>query len=90
MDFSVSGTPNGYSIEYINAIVQLLGIKINYVNGLSWQELLNLFKNNQIDVLHPVVNTTTNNTLGMLSTPMVNLPLSFVNHQSNPPITHIQ
>ncbi|HCP96190.1 MAG TPA: phosphohydrolase [Pseudoalteromonas sp.] len=90
MDFSVSGTPNGYSIEYINAIVQLLGIKINYVNGLSWQELLNLFKNNQIDVLHPVVNTTTNNTLGMLSTPMVNLPLSIVNQQNNPPITHIQ
>jgi HD-GYP domain-containing protein (c-di-GMP phosphodiesterase class II)/ABC-type amino acid transport substrate-binding protein len=90
MDFSVSGKPKGYSVEYINAIAELLGIKVNYINGLSWQELLNLFENKQIDVIHPVLNTASNNALGMLSIPMVTLPLSIVNQQNNPPITHMQ
>tara|TARA_Y100000739_G_scaffold86651_1_gene73912 strand:- start:260 stop:3445 length:3186 start_codon:yes stop_codon:yes gene_type:complete len=90
MDFSVSGTPNGYSIEYINAIAQLLGIKINYVNGLSWQELLDLFESKQIDILHPVLKTKSNTTLGKLSAPITSLPLNIINKQSNPPITSMQ
>ncbi|MFP3675298.1 hypothetical protein SB724_21005, partial [Bacillus sp. SIMBA_031] len=66
------------------------GIKVNYINGLSWQELLDLFENKQIDMLHPVLYSESNDALGMLSSPIVSLPLSIVNQQNNPPISHME
>lgn len=41
MDFSVGGNFKGYSIDYINGLVNMFGIKVIFINGFIWFEFLN-------------------------------------------------
>lgn len=53
-DFSVSGAPKGYSIDYLKLLGEKTGLKFEFVNGLSFVKLLNLFKEKNIDMMHSV------------------------------------
>ena len=57
MDFAIDGEAMGYSIDLMDLITKELGIKINYINGLSWSELLKALNNGSIDVL-PAISKT--------------------------------
>lgn len=78
MDFSVGGQPKGYSIDFINSVAKLLGLKVTYVNGFSWHEFVEQFKNQKIDIIQPVFNTEKNESLGLLSHSITSLPLSII------------
>ncbi|MEI8634276.1 transporter substrate-binding domain-containing protein [Vibrio sp. PP-XX7] len=56
-DFSHSGQPQGYSIDLISLIAKKLGLKVEYSNGYTWKELVDLFKKRKLDVLHSVFYT---------------------------------
>ncbi|RLD35593.1 MAG: hypothetical protein DRI83_06635, partial [Bacteroidetes bacterium] len=43
-DFAVDGEPKGYSIDLIKLIAEKTGLQLEFVNGYSWAELLDLFK----------------------------------------------
>ena len=45
------GKANGLAIEYITMILDKAGIKYSFAYGYSWKELLNLFKNEKIDII---------------------------------------
>ena len=51
IDFAIDGRPMGYSIDLMDLIAIELGIEINYVNALSWSELMGALNNGTIDVL---------------------------------------
>ncbi len=46
--------PAGYSIDLINLIAKKTGLDIKFVNGNSWDEILALFKKDQIHILPAV------------------------------------
>ena len=46
--------PAGYSIDLIELIAKKTGLKIEFVNGYSWKEILELFKNDDIQILPAV------------------------------------
>ncbi|MCA1784531.1 MAG: transporter substrate-binding domain-containing protein, partial [Desulfobacteraceae bacterium] len=50
-DFAVGDQPFGLSIDVMNMLASKLGITFEYINGYSWNELLNMFKNKELDVL---------------------------------------
>ncbi|RLD35777.1 MAG: hypothetical protein DRI83_06340, partial [Bacteroidetes bacterium] len=50
-DFAVDGEPRGYSIDLIKLIAEKTGLQLEFVNGYSWAELLDLFKEGEIDIL---------------------------------------
>lgn len=50
-DFNESGTPKGFSIEHFNIIANKIGIKVEYVSGVAWPKLVELFKERKIDVM---------------------------------------
>ena len=50
-DFSIHGRPTGYAIDHLELLGRRLGISFEYVNGYSWFELLNLFREKKIDLL---------------------------------------
>ncbi len=50
-DFSIHGRPSGYAIDHLELLGRRLGISFEYVNGYSWFELLNLFREKKIDLL---------------------------------------
>ncbi len=56
-DFVENEKPAGYSIDYIKLLEKKLNgaISFEFINGYSWNELLEMFKNGKIDVIHSVV-----------------------------------
>ncbi len=50
-DYSEYDKPKGLSIDHMNLLAHKIGIKIKYINGYSWNELLELFKDKKVDVL---------------------------------------
>ncbi len=49
--------PKGYSIDIMNLLAKKLDLKIEYINGYSWNEFLELIKTKKIDVMLNIVNT---------------------------------
>ena len=56
-DFTQNSEARGYSIDIIKKLVKKIGIKVEFINGYSWDELLNLFENGQIDLMHVITKT---------------------------------
>ena len=50
-DYNEFGKPTGMSIEYIELLLNKLGLKYTFVNGYTWPELLQLFKEKKIDIM---------------------------------------
>lgn len=50
-DFSENGEAKGYSIDVLQLIAQKSGLKFEFVNGYTWAELLEMFKNGDLDLL---------------------------------------
>ena len=90
IDFSSSGQPKGYSIDYLSIIADMTGLKFDYINGYSWSELVAQYEAGQIDILQSVFDTGQSLYSGRFTDPFVNLPYSLVTKSGNAPITHIQ
>ena len=50
LDFVENGEALGFSVDYLNLIADKFGFKIDYVNGYSWLELLELLEQKEIDI----------------------------------------
>ncbi len=56
-NFIENGEPKGFSIDYMKLLGRKLNIKINFVSGYTWNEFLELIKNDRIDVIANIMNT---------------------------------
>ena len=54
IDFVRSGSPAGFSIDYLNLVASKVDLSIEYVNGHTWSELVSLLKNKEIDIAHSI------------------------------------
>lgn len=50
-DYTENGKPAGYSIDVIRLIARKAGLQLKFVNGYTWQELMQQFKEGKIDIL---------------------------------------
>ncbi len=50
-DFNENDKPKGLSIDYIKLLAKKIGIKLNFIHGYNWSELIELFKKGKIDVM---------------------------------------
>jgi len=51
-DFAIASQPQGYSIDLVKLLAERIGIEVEFINGFTWNQLLNKFKNKQLDVIH--------------------------------------
>lgn len=51
-DFTHLGKPYGFGIDLMELISQYSGIHFNYVNGYTWEQLVEKFFKGEIDLLH--------------------------------------
>ncbi|MEQ3441993.1 HD domain-containing phosphohydrolase [Pseudoalteromonas sp. BZP1] len=86
MDFSVGGNSKGYSIDYINGLAELLGIKVTFINGFTWAEFLSQFAKDEIDIIQPIFKTPANEPLGLMSQTMATLPFSIITAKGSTPV----
>ncbi|MFW5901724.1 MAG: transporter substrate-binding domain-containing protein [Thermodesulfobacteriota bacterium] len=89
IDYAVSGRPRGYSVDLMRLISRMTGLKIEFVNGYTWEELLDLFKRNEIEILQPIFRSRANEALGILSRPLLNLSYAAVTRPGVPEIRDI-
>jgi PAS domain S-box-containing protein len=83
MDFYADGKATGYSIDLMNLIGKELGIKINYVSGLSWSQLLEALKSGEIAVLPAISKTDERENYIRFSKPYMKLPYAKVIHSTS-------
>ncbi len=53
-DFVELGEPSGFSNEYLALAARKVGLKLDYIHGKKWEELLDMIKKREIDVLPAV------------------------------------
>lgn len=56
-NYNTLGKPLGFSIEYMNLLASKIGIQVEYITGPSWDEFVNMLKNEQIDVMLNIAKT---------------------------------
>ena len=89
IDYAVSAQPLGYSVDLLRILANMTGLKLEFVNGYSWPELLNLFESDELDILQPVIPNATNSTLGLLSNSFLSLPYAIATRPGQTTITSI-
>ena len=57
IDFVKGGQATGFSIDYINLVLQKVGLRPEYINGYKWDELNKLIVENKIDIIHSLIQT---------------------------------
>ncbi len=53
-DFAVDGEAKGLSIDMVRMMAEKVGLKLKFINGYTWAELVKKFKSGKIDVLPAV------------------------------------
>ncbi|MFP4154795.1 MAG: HD domain-containing phosphohydrolase [Halothiobacillaceae bacterium] len=88
-DFAVSGAPRGYAIDMLGLVSGMTGLEFRYVNGYGWPELLDMFREGRLDMVHPVLATPAIDELGARSVAFVDAPFGVLTRPDVPPITRI-
>ncbi|OBT16873.1 hypothetical protein A9264_10280 [Vibrio sp. UCD-FRSSP16_10] len=76
LDFSVFGKPSGYFVDLARIVSLKTGAEFKFINGFSWLELVDAYKNGAIDILSPVANNATTRSYGTLSTALAQFDFS--------------
>lgn len=89
-DFAIEGKPQGYNIDLIELIAEKVGFGIQFVNGYTWQELIDRLKTGDLDLIHAAKVTPERQTYALFSNPYRRLKTYFVTLTNHPEITDIQ
>ncbi len=54
LDFVENGKAYGFSVDYLDLIAKKIGIKIEYVSGYSWAELVDQLQDREIDIAQSI------------------------------------
>lgn len=68
-DFAISGKPMGFGIDLMSLLAQKSGIKMKFINGYTWDELVEMFFNGEIDVIHSLSVTPQRQEKALFSVP---------------------
>jgi diguanylate cyclase (GGDEF)-like protein/PAS domain S-box-containing protein len=56
-NFYENNKPQGYTVDYMNLIAKILGVKIEFISQKSWKEHLDMLKSGQLDIIpHVAIN----------------------------------
>lgn len=68
-DFAVAGRPMGFGVDLMRLLAEKAGLKIEFVNGYTWDELVELFFSGKIDLIHSLSETPERTKKVLFSTP---------------------
>ncbi len=84
VDFVADNQPQGYAIDLINLLAERIGIHVNFINGFTWNELEELFKKGELDILQPIKKTAEHEKIAIFSQPIIQYKTYFVTRSKNP------
>ena len=56
-NFNENGRPMGFSIDYITLLAERVGLNVEFVNGPSWNEFIEMLKKGNLDVMMNIART---------------------------------
>ncbi|WP_197484069.1 HD domain-containing phosphohydrolase [Halioglobus sp. HI00S01] len=88
-DYSQEGEPRGYSVDTINLLAEMLNLNIEYVDGMTWNELVAAFQAGDIDLLQSVILTDSNSNWGLAGEPYVQIPYALLTREGEPNLSRL-
>jgi polar amino acid transport system substrate-binding protein len=85
-DFNLEGNAMGFSIDLLNLLADQIGLTVTYVHGYSWVELVELFREKKLHLLHTLNDTPERRQMGRLSTPYWHYKNYYIVHQNSPEV----
>ena len=76
--------PRGFSIDYMNLLASMIGVKVDYVTGPSWNEFLGLMKSGDLDVMLNIVKTPDRQKYLLYTKPYAYNPNSILSRKDAP------
>ena len=77
----------GMASDYLTLISERLGIDMRIVPGLTWAQVIEKVKKDEIDALPAVINTEGRRAYLNFTQPYMTFPFTFWSHKDQPPIT---
>lgn len=68
-DYAVEKKPMGYSVDLLKTLADKIGMNLTFINGYSWKELIELFKERKLDLLHAATKTQKREKFAIFSKP---------------------
>ncbi|MDG1709353.1 MAG: transporter substrate-binding domain-containing protein, partial [Emcibacteraceae bacterium] len=84
LDFYQAGKAQGFSIEYLNLIAEKLNVKIEYVSGYKWEDILLKLKNKEIDIAQSIILTPERSEYLEFTKPYLDMPMVFFGRKGSP------
>lgn len=86
-NFNINGLPQGYSVDYMNMLAQMVGLKVRYVIGPEWDEFEHMLQEGTLDVQMNMATTPERETYTNFTPPYATLVhgIVFRNSESSPP-----
>ena len=88
-DYSENGKALGLSINYVEILFSKLGVEAEFINGYSWNELLEMSKNYQVDLMPCIWYAEERTQFLKYTTPYINNPQVIVVNKENNSIQKI-
>gem|GEM_PF-6211798 len=88
-DFAIEGQPQGYTIDLLDLLAKKIGIRIEYINGYTWAELVQLFRERKLDVLPFLVKTPERSKFMLFSDRYFRDRQMYITRKENPDITDV-
>lgn len=73
LDFAIKGRPMGYSIDYLKLLSRKTGLGFQFINGYNWNELLQLFRQGKLDLIHSAYQNADREAFALFSDPMLEI-----------------
>ncbi|WP_208638795.1 HD domain-containing phosphohydrolase [Vibrio rhodolitus] len=83
LDYTVGGRPNGFAIDLFKMISEMTGLKFKFVNGRSWDELVNDFSRGNLDILQSISDPSDFSKSGVLGVPLYRGNFALLTKQDN-------
>ncbi len=81
IDYAQGGQPRGYSVDVMHLVARMLGLKIRFVNGYTWPELEQQFREGKIDVLQSASATSASTASALAGRPYAAMPFGVLTLQ---------
>jgi HD-GYP domain-containing protein (c-di-GMP phosphodiesterase class II)/ABC-type amino acid transport substrate-binding protein len=69
LEYAVAGEPRGYSIDLVNMLADMAGVEVEYVNGLTFEVLLEQLRAGDVDLMLSTYRTQQREQWGVYSQP---------------------
>lgn len=88
-DYVEDGEPAGYAIDLVRLIKQKTGLKVKWVNGYTWDELLRKFQAGNIDVMPAIYKNAERRRYTRFTRSYFSQPSVMVVHKDNKDIKNV-